>query len=92
MLQVFTYQLLLTSLLLLPLACSSPSGLENSLRLEWEAWKSTHGKSYSHGTEEHRRSLVWGQNKRIIDSHNANTEGSTYTLAMNEFGDMVYKL
>lgn len=76
-------------LVLLALVSSSPVEQDSLLRLEWEAWKSTHSKTYSHVKEDLERSMVWRENKEMIESHNAKVEFSGYTLAMNEFGDMV---
>lgn len=71
------------------LATASPVVLDASLRLQWESWKSTHSKTYSHEEEESGRSTVWLNNKKFIDTHNAMGEGSSYSVAMNEYGDMV---
>ena len=63
--------------------------LDASQQLEWNSWKSTYGKTYSHLTEERSKSLVWLKNKKFIDDHNALGEEASYSLAMNGFGDMV---
>ena len=60
-----------------------------ALSAEWHAWKSTHGKSYQSHREELSRHSVWQENKKFIDAHNAMNETLGYTLAMNEFGDLV---
>ena len=56
---------------------------------EWNLWKSQHGKSYQSELEELERHLVWLSNKKYIESHNNNAEVFGYTLAMNDFGDLV---
>ena len=56
---------------------------------EWSLWKSQHGKSYQSELEELERHLVWLSNKKYIESHNNNAEVFGYTLAMNNFGDLV---
>lgn len=86
--------LLTTAPLLLLLGLVSSHSLDLVLdsvtRLEWEAWKTTHSKDYSHLLEEQQRCEVWRRNKKMIDTHNAATAGTSgYTLAMNEFGDLV---
>lgn len=67
---------------------SSPVVQQGSLQLEWESWKSTHGKRYSHDREDRERSAVWLSNRELVESHNALGGGSSYSLAMNQFGDM----
>lgn len=70
---------------------SSPVVQQGSLQLEWESWKSTHGKRYSHDREDRERSAVWLSNRELVESHNALGGGTSYSLAMNQFGDMVYQ-
>ena len=55
----------------------------------WKAWKSFHGKAYKDLKEERIRNFVWQDNLKKIVRHNE--EGHSYTLAMNNFGDMVNK-
>lgn len=82
--------LLVAALFLATAVSTSPVVLDASLKLEWESWKSTHSKAYTHEREESERSAVWVNNKKLIDSHNAMAdEENSYSLAMNEFGDMV---
>lgn len=68
---------------------TSPVALHPSLKLEWESWKNTHGKTYTHEREESERVMIWTNNKKLIDTHNEMAEENGYTLAMNKFGDMV---
>ena len=82
-------QIIMLVSLLLTAAVSSIPTLDSATRLQWEAWKSTHGKTYLHSSEELQRCEVWLANKKMIETHNANVGGSSYTLAMNEFGDLV---
>ena len=35
------------------------------------------------------RQTVWESNKKYIDTHNDNADELGFTLAMNEFGDLV---
>jgi cathepsin L len=39
--------------------------------------------------EELQHHAVWQANKKFIDEHNQNADKFGYTLAMNEYGDMV---
>ena len=76
-------------LLAFAICCSAaPMELKGSQKLQWLEWKVEHGKAYSHEREDLERSLVWADNKKFIDDHNSLGEGS-YTLALNQFGDMV---
>lgn len=56
---------------------------------EWNLWKVEHGKEYSSEDEELERHAVWLSNMKYIQQHNANSDIHGFTLAMNEFGDMV---
>ncbi len=62
--------------------------LDSFHKLQWKEWKDLHGKTYSHEREEAERSLVWLDNKKFIENHNALGD-SSYTLSLNQFGDMV---
>ncbi|XP_020631218.1 cathepsin L1-like [Orbicella faveolata] len=53
---------------------------------QWQAWKTFHGKQYETDTEEEARYAIWRDNLRKIQQHNS--EGHSYTLAMNQFGDL----
>ena len=83
------FSIFVVTALLVTHLLASPVVLHPSLKLEWESWKSTHEKTYEHEREESERSVVWMNNKKLIDTHNAVVEDNGYTLAMNEFGDMV---
>ena len=49
-----------------------------------------HGKEYGDTREELMRHTVWESNKKYIDTHNENAaETLGFSLAMNEFGDLV---
>ena len=57
---------------------------------EWNGWKLQHKKVYVHDREELLRQKVWMSNKKFIEEYNLNLAKKTgYTLAMNQFGDMV---
>ena len=48
-----------------------------------------HGKDYDSTEEELMRHTVWESNKKYIDNHNEHADTLGFTLAMNEFGDLV---
>ena len=50
-----------------------------------------HGRRYASVQEERYRLSVFEQNQQFIDDHNARFENGevTFTLQMNQFGDMV---
>ncbi len=56
---------------------------------EWNAWKSTHGKSYESERDEVEKHIVWMSNKEYIDQHNANSHIFGFNLDLNHLGDMV---
>lgn len=64
-------------------------GFKSELLEEWESWKSQHGKWYAHSVEELERHIIWASNRKYIEDHNANADMFGYTLAMNQFGDLV---
>ncbi|XP_037092149.1 procathepsin L-like [Pollicipes pollicipes] len=59
-------------------------------RAEWEAFKSTHSKTYSNIIEEFHRMKVYADNKAFVDKHMAEyAEGKhTFTVALNKFADL----
>ena len=44
---------------------------------------------YESEVEELHRHTIWQANKKYVDEHNAHKDMFGYTLAMNEFGDLV---
>ncbi|XP_063614907.1 procathepsin L-like [Penaeus indicus] len=70
---------------LVAVAAASPS-----LRLNWTKFKAEHGRHYASVQEERYRQSVFEQNQQFIDDHNARFENGeiTFTLQMNQFGDM----
>ena len=56
---------------------------------EWKSWKTVHGKNYSSELDDLDRHLVWLSNKKYIESHNSFSHVFGYTLALNQFADMV---
>lgn len=49
-----------------------------------------HGKDYGSEEEELSRRIVWESNKNYVDNHNEHVDIYGFTLAMNEFADMVW--
>ena len=49
----------------------------------------TQGKSYASDREELQRRIIWEANKRYVDNHNEFADEFGFTLAMNEFADLV---
>ena len=56
---------------------------------EWMLWKTQHQRSYSRGQEEVERHSVWLANREFVLTHNANWQEHGYTLALNQFADLV---
>ena len=78
----------LVFLSLMSLICTAAAAKFEDLE-KWTLWKVEHGKSYSEEREELERHCVWLSNKKFIEYHNVNADTFGYTLAMNQFGDMV---
>uniref|UniRef100_A0A3P9MD48 Cathepsin K n=1 Tax=Oryzias latipes TaxID=8090 RepID=A0A3P9MD48_ORYLA len=79
------------SCVLLLLSASVMSQMdETTLDAHWEEWKMTHTKEYITVEEEGIRRAIWEKNLRMIEAHNqeAALGMHTYTLGMNQFGDM----
>lgn len=60
----------------------------NDDEVQWKAWKAFHGKSYKTETEENARKSIWRDNLKKIAERNS--KGHSYTLAMNQFGDLTH--
>lgn len=57
---------------------------------EWNNFKLTHGKQYTHQFEELKRMKTYAVNKAYVLKHNAEADAGqhTYWLAVNKFADM----
>ena len=77
------------SVFILSFLAVAVASVEFQYSKEWRLWKDEHTKNYHLEAEEMKRHSVWLTNKEYIDMHNSNADVSGYTLAMNEFGDMV---
>ncbi len=76
-------------LVLLSLIGLAASRAHYELLEEWNLWKDQYGRSYGSEEEDLERHIVWLSNKKYIEQHNANAHVFGFTLAMNDFGDMV---
>ena len=58
---------------------------------EWETFKARHSKQYNDKSEENFRLKVFMENKQRIAKHNKRAANGLhgFTLAMNEFGDLL---
>ena len=57
--------------------------------LAWSSWRTLHNKSYLSSHEELERYVAWRSNTAYIQYHNSFADKFGYTLAMNNYGDMV---
>lgn len=59
---------------------------------EWETFKMRHNKSYATEDEDRFRMKIWMDNKHKIAKHNQRAANGlkTYTLRMNEYGDVLH--
>ncbi|KAK6300247.1 hypothetical protein J4Q44_G00283450 [Coregonus suidteri] len=82
--------------LILMALCAVVSSFKQPLSTEldgvWEEWKTQHGKQYAKVDEGFRR-MIWETNQGLIHQHNLEAEigKHTFTLGMNQFGDMTDK-
>jgi len=53
----------------------------------WQLWKKTHGKTYETPSQERVRYVIWQENLRKIEQHNAGGD-SDMVLRMNHLGDL----
>ncbi|CAB4009464.1 cathepsin L1-like [Paramuricea clavata] len=54
---------------------------------DWEAFKIKYGKRYEHHEDAYRKE-IWRTNLQKIEEHNNAEKPPSYTLAMNELGDL----
>ncbi|CAB1344778.1 unnamed protein product, partial [Coregonus sp. 'balchen'] len=82
--------------LILMALCAVVSSFKQPLSTEldgvWEEWKTQHGKQYAKVDEGFRR-MIWETNQGLIHQHNLEAEigKHTFTMGMNQFGDMTDK-
>ncbi|KAE8573687.1 Cat36 [Halyomorpha halys] len=67
------------------------AGATPTIKEQWSSFKRHHGKSYHSIQEEQLRMIIFSENQKMIDEHNAKYEAglSTYYLEMNHLGDML---
>jgi KDEL-tailed cysteine endopeptidase len=72
--------------ILLALVASAAALQETEYRFMFEAWRAEHGKTYESGNDAEARYAVFKENIDFIAEHNAGDH--SYTVGMNQFGDM----
>ncbi|XP_049529073.1 procathepsin L-like [Dermacentor silvarum] len=79
------------SLLCACVAVTAAASSQEILRTQWEAFKSTHNKSYQSNMEELLRFKIFSENSLLIARHNAKYAKGlvSYKLGMNQFGDLL---
>lgn len=58
---------------------------------EFKDWKVKYSKTYQTDKEELERQIIWESNMKFVENHNANADKLGFTVAMNEFADLVSK-
>ena len=61
----------------------------NSLHEEWRDWKERHGKAYVDEASERERRSTWRENYDLVAKHNRESRNHGFTLALNQFADLV---
>ena len=56
---------------------------------EFQEWKVKYSRKYGTKDEELQRQIIWESNKKFVENHNANADKFGFTVAMNEFADLV---
>ena len=56
---------------------------------EFQGWKIKYNKVYETKEIEFARQVIWESNKKFVENHNANADKNGFTVAMNEFADLV---
>ena len=57
--------------------------------VQWLEWKRRHDRSYDSDLSELERYVTWVSNKALVESHNKLASDFGYTLALNQFADLV---
>ena len=81
--------LALILLLYSPVRVQSKRTLEYKTDASWLQWKRHHEKSYDDDLTELERYVTWVSNRALVESHNTLGKEFGYTLAVNQFADMV---
>ena len=56
---------------------------------QWHSWKMDHGKVYADSSEENLRRQIWEDNLARIQAHNSQAQAVNFSLAINQFADLV---
>ena len=59
------------------------------LHAQWRLWKERHGKVYANEANENARRSIWEKNYRLVERHNRNSSKHGFSLALNQFADLV---
>jgi cathepsin L len=71
------------------IACPSPEDNLALTQVEWESFKAVHKKVYKDTVEESYRQKIYLENRHKIATHNIDAAVHGFTLAMNNFGDLL---
>ena len=75
--------------LLLVLALVALAAAKFEYTQEFQDWKVKYNKVYETKETELERQIIWESNKKFVENHNANSDMFGFTVAMNEFADLV---
>ena len=78
---------MLLALVFVSLLCVST--IQGTLEERWSQWKSNHRKNYLNAKDEEEHKDIWLRNYLRIVRHNHIHQDNNYSLAMNQFSDMV---
>ena len=78
--------------LLLVLALVALAAAKFEYTQEFQDWKVKYNKVYETKETELERQIIWESNKKFVENHNANSDKFGFTVAMNEFADLVSKI
>ena len=76
-------------LLLLCAITTTALGQVLPLHEEWHQWKERHGKVYANEASESARRVTWQENYELVERHNRDARNHGFTLALNQFADLV---
>lgn len=74
---------------LLLCAITAVLGTTSPLHEQWRLWKERHGKVYADQVSENARLVTWQKNRELVAGHNQDSTKHGYTLALNQFADLV---
>lgn len=56
---------------------------------EFQEWKTKYNKKYETREMQLHRQIIWEANMKFVENHNANSDKIGFTVAMNEYADLV---